>query len=138
MAMFMKRIIPLVLFSAVMVSCVEYVEEPRYDYRERITGSYAVEEYSETFDEYVYYDMYLSKDYNTSDGIYLENFYADGISVYAYFNNDRITIPFQVTEGYEIEGHGTYSRGELDLHYSVRDRYSNSLTDYCDTYAYRE
>jgi hypothetical protein len=134
----MKTIISLVILSVVLVSCVDYHEEVRYDFRDRVIGRYSVEEYSETFNEHVYYTMYVSKDYSSADGIYLEDFYADGIQVYAYMNNDRITIPFQISEGYEIEGHGTYYRGEFILDYSVRDRYSNAPTDYCSTVAYEE
>jgi hypothetical protein len=134
----MKTILTLALMSVMLVSCVDVYDGPRYDYRDRMIGNYEVEEYSDTYDEYVYYNMYVSKDRSSADGVYFQDFYASGLGVYAYINGDRITIPFQVSEGYEVEGHGTYYRGELQLHYTVRDRYSNAPTDYCDTVAYPE
>jgi hypothetical protein len=134
----MKTIFTLVFVSVLAASCTNYYDETTYDYRDRVIGRYSVEEYSDTFNEDIYYTMYVSKDYGSSDGIYFENFYVEGIRVYAYMNNDHITIPFQITEGYEVEGHGSYYHGEFHLNYSVYDRHSNSPTDYCSTVAYAE
>ena len=134
----MKTVFSLVFVSFALVSCVDYYEEPRYDSRDRIIGRYDVEEYSDTYDEYVYYRMYVSKEYSSRDGLILDDFYAEGVRVYAYLSNDYISIPFQVSDGFEIEGHGDYYRGELQLHYTVKDRYSNSFTDYCETIAYKD
>jgi hypothetical protein len=134
----MKTVFSLVFVSFALVSCVDYYEEPRYDSRDRLIGRYDVEEYSDTYDEYVFYRMYVSKEYSSRDGLIFDDFYAEGVRVYAYLSNDYISIPFQVSDGFEIEGHGEYYRGELQLHYTVRDRYSNSFTDYCETIAYKD
>lgn len=134
----MKALFSLLLASFSLVSCVDYDTETRHDFRDRMVGRYEVEEFSDTYREYVYYNMYVSKDYGTRDGLVFDDFYAEDVRVYAYVNNDYIDIPFQITDGFEIEGHGTYYRGELQLNYSVKDRYSNSFTDYCETIAYAD
>ena len=134
----MKTIFSLVFVSFALVSCVDYYAEERYDFRDRMIGRYQVDEYSDPYNEYVYYSMYVSKDYSSRDGLIFDDFYAENVRVYAYVSNDYIDIPFQVTDGFEIEGHGNFYRGELQLHYTVKDRYSNSFTDYCDTVAYPE
>ena len=134
----MKALFSLLLASFSLVSCVDYDTETRHDFRDRMVGRYEVEEFSDTYREYVYYNMYVSKDYGTRDGLVFDDFYAEDVRVYAYVNNDYIDIPFQITDGFEIEGHGTYYRGELQLYYSVKDRYSNSFTDYCETIAYAD
>ena len=134
----MKTVFSLVFVSFALVSCVDYHTETRYDFRDRMVGRYDVEEFSDTYNEYVYYDMFVSKDYGTDDGLIFDDFYAENVRVYAYVSGDYISIPFQITDGYEIEGHGNYYRGELQLHYSVKDRYSNSYIDYCETVAYAD
>jgi hypothetical protein len=72
----------------------------------------------------------------SSTEIYLNNFYAHNTQVYAYVNSHRITIPFQVSNGYEIEGSGTIYGSELRFDYRVRDIYHNTFTDYCEAIAY--
>jgi hypothetical protein len=67
----------------------------------------------------------------------LNNFYALDISVYAYLNGDRISIPQQTIDGYKISGVGTYLGSEISLSYSVKDTYENTVTDYCETMATR-
>ena len=135
----MKTLSSLVFAAFVLSSCTNYyTEEVRYDYRERMTGYYDVEEYSDTYNEEVHYSIYVSKNPATHDGIYLQDFYAYGVRVSAYIDNDYIDIPFQVVNGFEIEGSGSFYGGELHLNYSVRDRRSNAPTDYCDTIAYRD
>ena len=48
--------------------------------------------------------------------VYIENLYTDGLSVYALVSYDAITIPFQVIDGYEIEGAGTiYNDDNFEL-----------------------
>src|SRR6187431_1342285 len=105
----MKTILSLVFVSFALVSCTDYyIDETRYDYRERLTGYYDVEEYSDTYNEEVHYSMHVFKNYDTRDGIYFEDFYAAGLTIRAYISNDHIDIPFQVTEGYEVEGYGSF------------------------------
>ncbi len=132
----MKPIIAFVLSAFMLVSCVDYTHETRYDYRDRMIGTYSVDEYSDTYHEYLYYTMRVSKEYGTRDGLLLKGFYAEGLTVSAYVSGDYIDIPYQITNGYEVEGHGTFYRGEFRLNYTVRDRYSDAPTDYCDAVAY--
>ena len=126
------------LFALLLLaSCDVYYVEPRYDSRDQIVGYYNAEEYSETYDESLYYDMRISKSSGESDEIYLNNFYGSDIRVYAYLNHGSITIPFQVIDGYEIEGVGNVSGSDISLSYRVKDRISNTRTDFCDTMLYR-
>ncbi|HYF69806.1 MAG TPA: hypothetical protein VD884_16800 [Ohtaekwangia sp.] len=133
----MKTFITFVFTLIILTSCDVYVVEPRVDHREAIVGYYDMEEYSETYHEYVYYDFIISKSRYSSREIYLDNFYASDLRVYAYVDNNYITIPFQIVSGYEIEGHGTFRRNELELYYTVSDIYHHTATDICDSYAVR-
>ncbi len=99
-------------------------------------GQYHVDEYSATYREWIYYSIHISKA-TSSDKIYMDNFYGSNISVYAFVDYDRITIPYQAVDGYEIEGAGTFQGNYLRLNYSVRDIYENSYTDFCETDARR-
>ena len=120
-----------------MVSaCDVYVVEPRYDPRSRVTGSYDVEEYSETYNNVVRYDINISKS-AYSDKIFIGNFYDSGIAVEAFVEYDKIIIPYQVVNGYEIEGVGTISNNYVSFRYSVRDTYANTYTDFCEADAFR-
>ena len=42
-----------------------------------------------------------------------------------------------VVDGYEIEGSGDMYEDQLNLSYRVTDTYSHSVTDYCETVAWR-
>jgi hypothetical protein len=135
----MKRLIGFLPVLLLMAGCNVTVVEPRYDSRDRITGYYDMEEYSHTYNDMTYYTVRVSKSGGDADKVKLSNFYSADISVYAYVYGDKITIPFQVVEGYEVEGVGTiYSDNSMDLNYSVRDKYNNTRTDFCDTKAWRE
>ena len=50
---------------------------------------------------------------------------------------DDVRIPFQVVHGYEIEGSGSLFHDELSLSYRVKDLYDHSISDYCETVAWR-
>lgn len=127
-------IIALILFAS---ACTFYDVEPRYDNRDKFVGHYDVEEFSETYNDITYYTLRISKSGYDRE-IYLHNFYAAGIRVYATVSFDEIRIPFQVVDGYEIEGTGSLYRNELNLNYRVKDLYDNSFSDYCETSAWRE
>jgi hypothetical protein len=133
----MKTFVALCFVALSFSACTIENVEPRFDPRDRIVGHYEVEEYSETYRDFTYYSLHISKS-GYSNEIWLDNFYAADISVYAVLNHDRITIPYQVKDGYEIEGVGTIYGNEIDLNYSVRDRYNNSRTDFCETKAWLE
>jgi hypothetical protein len=130
----MKRLFlflsPLVFLS----SCIIEDVEPRYDDRDRIVGYYDVEEYSNTYHDMTYYSFRIAKSgyYNE---VYIDNFYAADLRVYATVSYNTITIYSQVTNGYEVEGTGTIFGNEIELNYRVKDRYSNSYTDFCETTA---
>jgi hypothetical protein len=133
----MKRMLP--LFALLLLaSCDVYYIEPRYDSRDQIIGYYDVEEYSETYNDNTYYSTNISKSAHTSDEIYFSNFYGANIRVYAYLDYQQITIPFQIVDGYEIEGVGNINGSDVHLSYRVKDRVSNTRTDFCDTMLYRE
>lgn len=132
----MKRMLP-IFALLLLASCDVYYVEPRYDGRDQIVGRYDAEEYSETYNESIYYSMNVSKSSHSSDEIYFNNFYGSDIRVYAYLDYNSITIPFQIVDGYEIEGVGNISGSDLSLSYKVKDRISNTRTDFCDTMLYR-
>ena len=132
----MKNLISFTALVLVATSCSFYDVEPRYDDRNKFVGYYDAEEYSETYNDVTYYEIRISKSHYDRE-IYIDNFYAADIRVYGTVTFDDVRIPFQVVEGYEIEGTGTLHRGELTLNYRVKDRYDHSLTDYCETIAWR-
>jgi hypothetical protein len=129
----------LIVFASLMVfasACTFYDVEPRYDHRDKFVGYYDVEEYSETYGDYTMYEMRISRA-SFENEIYLDNFYAADIRVYATVAFDDVRIPHQVVDGYEIEGSGTLHRDELNLSYRVKDLYDHSVSDYCQTVAWR-
>jgi hypothetical protein len=103
-----------------------------------MVGYYDAEEYSNTYGDFTYYSMQLSKSGYDGNEIRFSNFYSVDISVYAYVNHDKITIPFQVVKGYEIEGVGVFNGTSIDFDYSVKDIYTDSRTDFCETKAWLE
>ena len=133
----MKTLISLLLTAFFLASCTFYDVEPRYDSRDRIVGRYEVEEYSETYDDFTYYDLRVSKSGYERE-IYFNNFYGADLRIHAYLDSDRITIPFQVVDGYEVRGNGTVFGNEINLSYSVKDIYNNTRTDYCETQLWLE
>lgn len=129
----------LIVFAGLLLfatSCTFYDVEPRYDMREKFIGYYDVEEYSETYNELTLYEMRISKSRYDRE-IYLDNFYAADLRVYAIVSFDDIRIPFQIVDGFEIEGTGTLHHDELTLTYRVKDTYNHSVADYCETVAWR-
>jgi hypothetical protein len=132
----MKNLIVFGVLLMVATSCTFYDVEPRYDSRDKFVGYYDVEEYSETYNEITYYEMRISKS-RYSHEIYLDNFYGSEIRVFATVSFDDIRIPFQIVDGYEIEGSGTLYHNELNLTYRVKDTFDHSVADYCETVAWR-
>jgi hypothetical protein len=118
--------------------CDVYLVEPRFDRRDQVIGYYEMEEYSQTYNGYTYYGLNITKDGYNSNTIYLNNFYGANISVVAHLSYDRITIPNQYVNGYDIEGVGTVYANRISFRYSVKDRYRSEYTDFCETDAYYE
>jgi hypothetical protein len=133
----MKKVFIASLLLVLLASCDITVIEPRYDYRDRIVGHYDVEEYSQTYNDLTYYSLYISKEGSSGYTIYLDNFYGSDISVYAYVEGDKITIPFQVTDGFEVEGTGLMQGGNISLTYRVKDRYQDTRSDFCELWGTR-
>ena len=132
----MKTFISFIALLLIATSCSFYEVEPRYDNRNKFVGYYDAEEYSETYQNITYYEIRISKSRYDRE-IYIDNFYAADIRVYATVSFDDIRIPFQIVEGYEIEGTGSLYRNELILNYRVKDLYDHSVADYCETIAWR-
>jgi hypothetical protein len=118
--------------------CDVYLVEPRIDIRDQVIGYYEMEEYSQTYNEYTFYGLNITKGGYNSNTIYLNNFYGANISVVAHLSYDRITIPNQYVNGYDIEGVGTVYANRISFSYSVKDRYHSKYTDFCETDAYYE
>ncbi|HEY8938324.1 MAG TPA: hypothetical protein VIM65_24050 [Cyclobacteriaceae bacterium] len=110
---------------------------PPYDFRNAIVGSYEMNEYSETYNDYLTYYITISKSSYSGYQVYLNNFYDAEISISAYADGNKITIPYQVVNGYEVEGVGTISGNTIYFSYRVRDTYNNTATDFCKTTAQR-
>ena len=133
----MKRLFLFVISVLALSSCTFYDVEPRYDSRDHLVGTYQMKEYSETYNDYTYYSIYISKSNYSAREIYFDNFYAADIRIYAVLEFDKLRIPHQVVDGYEVEGVGTIQGSDLSLNYRVKDLYSNTYTDFCETTAWR-
>lgn len=132
----MKNLIPFIAVFAVATSCNFYEVEPRYDDRDRFTGYYDVEEYSQTYNDITRYEIRISHSRYDRE-VYIDNFYAADIRIHATVSFNVLRIPFQVVDGYEVDGTGTLIDGELTLNYRVKDLYNYTAADYCETVAWR-
>lgn len=130
----MKTTVSLLLILLVATSCDIMVVEPSYDDRNRITGSYHIEEYSQTYNDYTSFFIYVRKS-GLGQAVVIENFYNAGIDVRAEYQFDKIYIDRQFVNGYEIEGVGTIYGDEIRFNYKVRDTYTNRPTDFCNATA---
>jgi len=131
----MKKLLALSMALISLSACEVYTIEPVpiHDDRNLITGRYAMDEYSKTYDDYLSYTIGISKASGTGNLVFINNFYNADIVISAYVNGYKISIPYQVVDGYEIEGVGTISGGNIDFSYRVRDTYNDNVYDYCDT-----
>ncbi len=137
----MKRSLPHVaLFTTLALfglsGCDVYTVEPRYDVRDNLTGNYEMEEYSNTYNDLSYYQIYIRKSAYAGE-IYIDNFYASDVLVHASVSYDRVTIPYQEVNGYAIEGTGTVYGSTLSLTYSVKDLYNHTPANFCKSTANR-
>ena len=132
----MKTNAALLIILIVLTSCDILIVEPAIDYRERITGSYAVEEHSQTYNDYTQYNIFIRKS-GHNDQVIIENFYDAGIDVRATIKYDKIYIDRQMVNGYKIEGVGTVYGNEIQFSYSVTDTWSqHGPTDFCNATAW--
>ena len=139
----MKRsaFILLAFLGLTLASCEFYAEEViivDYDPRDAFLGTFDTEEYSETFDSYAYYDMHIFKSGEYHHSVFIENFYGSGLDVIADVDGDRLIIPRQDVDGYEIRGSGRITGNRLSLSYTVIDFLDYSIPkDYVDVLAWR-
>lgn len=131
----------LAFFASLLVlvsSCDVIVVNPQtYDARDRFIGTYQFEDYSTTYDEYWNYGVTIMKS-GYSNEIILNNFYNSGLNVYARVSGNRLTIPWQRIDGYELQGNGTVDGNRLTLTYDVTDTYTKwPVKDYCQVVARR-
>jgi hypothetical protein len=131
----MKKLLYLFLLIG-LSSCELYYIDPAYTGRDRIVGQYDVKEYSETYNDYTHYSIWIDKSNQYSNQFYIDNFYGSDIRVYASISYDKITINRQVIDGYEIEGVGTVYGDEIEFSYSVRDMVTGTHTDFCKATAW--
>ncbi|OEK00970.1 hypothetical protein BFP97_05350 [Roseivirga sp. 4D4] len=130
----MKKGLLIVSVLALLSSCDITLVEVPYDDRDNYLGRFETEEYSETYDQLTYYNTRIVRDSDDfSNVIYIRNFYAVDIEVFAEVRGDRLTIPRQIIGGYVVEGTGRNEFGDLYLTYSVDDTFSpNKPTDFCN------
>jgi hypothetical protein len=127
-----------VLFLA--TSCdVYYVDPdpvPVYDARDQFIGTFDITEYSSTYDEYWEYGLSI---YKSGGGqIVIDNFYNSNMRVYANVNGNKFYIPWQIVDGYELQGDGYISGNKLVFSYKVRDTYTaGAAWDFCDATGWR-
>lgn len=134
----MKKLL-LVLLAGVFTACEFYTIEERVDPRDRVTGAFSVEEYSATYHSTTAYTVWISKSGYYSNDIMIDNFYGADIRLRAEVNGNRILIPWQEFDGYEVEGVGTIAGDLITFSYKVRDTYSHPIvTDFCDSEMWRD
>ena len=125
----------LLLFGAILFlgGCEVYFIEDPYDERNLFVGTYHVDEFSQVTEQHYTYNMTIQKSCCNSREIKIKNFYGVGISVLAVVHDNRITIPLQRVNGYEIDGTGKMTHDKLNLTYVVRDLTSGPVfTDFID------
>lgn len=115
-----------------LAGCELYIyEEPvPWDDRDYFIGEYRVEEFSETTGSIYNYDIRIRKAWNNNREIKIKNFYGIGLNVIAIVDGNRLTIPLQEEDGYEIEGTGRVYGDKLVLTFMARDLYE--LPTYTD------
>ena len=136
----MKKGLLLLSVIALFSSCdITYIEDV-YDNRDNFTGRFEAEEYSETYDQLSFFDTRILKDSDLlGNVIYIRNFYAVDIEIFAEVDGNRVNIPRQSIDGYIVEGTGRYENGDIYLTYAVEDTFSrNGRTDFCNTVLLRK
>ena len=119
-----------ILFFATSCGDIYYVEPVvPYDPRDQFVGSYDINEYSSTYDEYWEYGVSI---YKSQYDLVIDNFYNSNLRVSAHVNGNQIYIPWQLVDGYELQGDGSVQGGSITINYKIRDTYSsNSAWDFC-------
>ena len=131
----MKKGLLLLPVLILLSSCnITLIEEAPYDPRNNFLGRFEAEEYSETYDLLSFYNMRVVKDGDPFNNvIYLRNFYAVDIEVFAEVIGNRVNIPRQRIGDFIVQGTGRNEFGDIYLTYSVEDLFSNDgVTDFCN------
>jgi hypothetical protein len=129
------------VFMAVLVglsACEFYYYDPYDNPVSRVEGRYSVSDYSETYNSYIHYTIWIEASNRSTQEVRIDNFYGANIRVYATVSYNKITIWRQTVNGYTVEGTGTVYGNEISFTYSVRDYRSNSRTDFCEATAWRD
>lgn len=132
----MKTKLLLLLTALAFMSCEIMIVEPVYDDRDRIVGTYQVDEYSQTYNDYGQFTIYIRKTIGNTNEVVIENFYNANVNVRATVLDGKLYISRQLVNGYEIEGVGTIYFDEIKFTYRVRDTYYNKPTDFCEATAW--
>lgn len=127
----MKALFTALMMTILISGCEVIIVEPVYDPRDKFVGDYEFEEYSETFDEVYNYHISIRKSSHDDTEVYIKNFYDASLKIYGWVDHDKITIPMQEVDMYEIEGTATYREGEITFFYTVYDLIEDSPTDFC-------
>jgi len=130
-----------ILLSLVTLTSCEIIihnEEPIFfDQRDKFTGSFRLEEVSNTYNEIAEYSISIYKSSHDTDVVFIRNFYGVNIEAMAIVRGDKLILPLQEIDGYEIEGEVWYHIGELEFDYVVRDITRHQIiNDYCTAVAW--
>jgi len=108
-------------FGAIFLlsACTKSSPEPSpSDPRSNFVGSWGVTETSTKN----YYTSIISVDQNSTDGVFIGNFGASNVSAHAVVSGNSITITSQqLTNGWGVNGSGSYSQGKITWQYSIND-----------------
>jgi len=131
------RLVLLSLIVVLLASCDVIVVESRYDERDRVTGSYRIEEYSQTYNMYSNFRFSIRPAGYGQQDVLIDNFYNADITVRGEVSANKIYIPLQLVDGYEIEGVGTIYSNQIEWSYQVRDTYERyQPVDFCEATAW--
>jgi hypothetical protein len=135
----MKKLLFFLTFTSIMTACeFIYVEDTGTDNIFRLTGTYRVDEYSRKYQNYYQYSIWVSRS-NHSHCVRIDNVYDEGMSVEASVYGTTIEIPYQIVNGFAIEGTGYWNTDHINLNYTIVDTYSPySRKDFCDLSGWRE
>ncbi|MFP4064229.1 MAG: hypothetical protein ACLFN2_05495 [Bacteroidales bacterium] len=90
------------------------------DERSSFLGRYEVEEYSQvTYSQRPEYEVIIRADQGTEDFVIISNFYNMDFDAGARVDGQRLIIPSQVYNFYEVEGEGELRGSVITLHYTV-------------------
>ncbi len=82
-----------------------------------------------------YYTATITADASTSDGVFISNFAASGSTVqtHAVVSGNTITVNSQqLSNGWIVNGSGTYASGKITWPYSIND--GANLTNYISVF----